>query len=318
MDGNLHEVQLEALGILQTWLASCTRGNKVSRNTIAVGIVVLDHLRSASQRMHVVEREDVVSPGGEIRGARSGLSSLLLKYEIPVRFLKEATTRQAHQDGQRLFEAFEWGVMYTTLPQEHQEQLWQGLLAHLKTLADEWFQRENLKPDIDRRQAPTAWLRTIVEEAKGKSGGVVEQHLVGAKLERRFKHLTIDNHPAHAADQQTSRNGDFRISNNVYHVTASPGPLVMKKCARNLQDGLRPILLIPDEQKTKAKVFAEEANIDLQLTIISIEDFVSLNIIEMAIEDSSDVFSILKTVIETYNRRLSEVETDLSLRIEIR
>lgn len=318
MDEAIHAAQHEALDILKVWLTSCTRGSKVSRNTIAVGLVVLDHLRSASQRAQIVSREDVISPGGEIRGARSGLSSVLSKYGIPARFLKETTTRQAPQDGQRLFEAFSWGAKYAALPQHVQEQLWQSLLAHLKAQADEWFQRENIKPDIDRRQAPTAWLHTIVEEAKGKSGGVVEQHLVGAKLTQRFKHLPIDNHPAHAADQQTSRDGDFRIADNVYHVTAAPGPAVIAKCSRNLQDGLRPILLIPDEQKTKAKVFAEAANIDRELTILSIEDFVSLNLIEMAIQESSDAFSILKTVIETYNRRLSEVETDLSLRIELR
>jgi hypothetical protein len=45
---------------------------------------------------------------------------------------------------------------------------------------------------------------------------------------------------------------------------------------------------------------------------------VALNIIELATEESKDFFSVLKEIVEIYNRRLQEVETDLSLRIEVR
>ena len=40
--------------------------------------------------------------------------------------------------------------------------------------------------------------KIIVENAKGRSGGIVEQQLVGAKLARRFQGVDISNHPAHA------------------------------------------------------------------------------------------------------------------------
>jgi len=54
------------------------------------------------------------------------------------------------------------------------------------------------------------------------------------------------------------------------------------------------------------------------LTIISIEDFVALNIIEQATEEDKDFFSVLQDIVHIYNRRLAEVETDLSLQIEVR
>ena len=79
-----------------------------------------------------------------------------------------------------------------------------------------------------------------------------------------------------------------------------------------------PILLIPREQENKARILAQDEGIDKELTIISIEDFVALNIIELATEESKDFFSVLKEIVEIYNRRLAEVETDLSLRIEVR
>ncbi len=171
---------------------------------------------------------------------------------------------------------------------------------------------------IDRRQSPTAWVNSIVESAKQHSGGVVEQHLVGAKLEKRFSTLEVANHPAHAADVQTARAGDFTVNGVIYHVTATPGTSVVQKCANNLKMGGFPVLLVPKAQEYRALALAQEAGIDKELAIISIEDFVALNIIELAVEQKADFFSVLQEIVQIYNRRLAEVETDLSLQIEVR
>src|SRR4051812_42842448 len=91
--------------IVAGWLESCTRNKKISRNTIAVGLVILDRLRYES----IIGKQTIISRGGEITGSRAGLPKLLAKYGLPENFLKEATTRQSHQDGQRLLDAFEYG-----------------------------------------------------------------------------------------------------------------------------------------------------------------------------------------------------------------
>lgn len=279
-----------------------------------MGIVVLDHLKRNSP----VSRNDVISQGGEVGGARSGLSRILEAHGIPSSYLKEITTRQGHQDGQRLFEMFEWGNKFAHLATQEREQLLLDLIAVLRNLANDWLKRQNLKLDLDRRQDPATWINVIVENAKGRSGGIVEQQLVGAKLARRFQNVDIPNHPAHAADRQTERMGDFTISNLVYHVTAAPSRNVLQKCVSNLKVGLHPILLIPREQENKVRVLAQDEGIDQHLTIISIESFIALNIIELATDENKDFFSILKEIVEIYNARLSEVETDLSLQIEVR
>jgi hypothetical protein len=265
-----------------------------------------------------VSRDEVISQGGEVSGARSGLSAILESYDIPSSYLKEVTTRQGHQDGQRLFEQLEWGETLIEMPEDEREELLLELVEGLRSLANEWLKRQNLKLDIDRRQAPTTWVNIIVENAKGRSGGVVEQQLVGAKLARRFKGMDIPNHPVHAGDRQTERAGDFAISQLVYHVTSTPSRDVLHKCTKNVRAGLHPILLVPREQENKARILAQDERIDRELTIISIEDFVALNIIELATEESKDFFSVLKEIVEIYNKRLLEVETDLSLRIEVR
>lgn len=300
--------------ILAAWLDSCKRHGKISRNTVAVGIIVLDHLRHGCP----VNREEVVSQGGEISGARSGLGTTLENYGIPRSYLKEVTTRQGHQDGQRLFEQFQWGKAFLDLSEDEKEKLLLELIERLKHLANHWLERQNLRLEIDRRQAPTTWVNLIVENAKGRSGGVVEQHLVGAKLARRFKEIDIPNHPAHAADSQTDREGDFTISKLVYHVTAAPSRDVLQKCHRNVKAGLYPILLIPRSQENKTRVLAQDEGIEAELTIITIEDFVALNIIELATEENKDFFNVLKEIVELYNKRLSKVETDLSLQIQVR
>lgn len=86
----------------------------------------------------------------------------------------------------------------------------------------------------------------------------------------------------------------------------------------NIRHGLQPILLIPSDQEGKARNFAQYEGIEKDLAIISIESFIATNIFEMATEEGKDLFSILKEIVETYNKRLSEVETDMSLLIEVR
>jgi len=310
MSGNLQERNHE---ILAEWLKSCTRGGKLSRNTIAIGIVVLDWLRSTP----VVSPEIVLSQGQEIRNARSGLKTVLEKYGIPETLLKEVTTRQAPSDGRRLFEAYKWGLAFQDLESIDRDSQIIELIDVLVALATAWLERKNLSLSLDRGQAPTAWIELILENARGRSGGVIEQHLVGAKLARRFPNIEIPNYPAHAADQQTARSGDFVIRDLVFHVTAAPSSSVIAKCADNVKKGLKPILLVPRDKEANARAFAEDKSIDKLIAIVSIEDFLAMNVFELATEEDKDSFSVLADIIAIYNQRLREVETDLSLQIDI-
>lgn len=303
----------ECQGIIGNWIASCTRGGKISRNTVAIGVVVLHHIRQKAP----LQKDDVISQGGEVKGARSGLGSILGVYGIPGGYLKEVTTRQGHQDGQRLFEGLGWGNKLAAVSEKERDKLIRDLLVPLLDQANTWLKRQSLKLQVDRRQAPSTWIRIIVENAKDRSGGIVEQHLVGAKLEKRFRNESVPNFPAHAGDKQTARDGDFKIRKIVYHVTASPGRSVIQKCADNIRGGLHPILLVTGGQVFKAQILAQDEGIGQEITILSIEDFLSLNIIELAMEENRDFVAVLKDIIQIYNRRLSEVETDLSLQIQI-
>jgi hypothetical protein len=312
------QIREESFKILEQWIESCTRLKNPSRNTISVGIVVLDHLRDGTP---MVEEEEVVSDGGEIRGSRSGLDSTLEKYGIRSRYLKEVTTRQGHQDGQRLFELFEWGRLFEELTSEKRDKILTDLIEVLARRARAWLQRQNLKFDLDRRKAPTAWIGTILDKAEGRSGGVVEQHLVGAKLSKRYEErddIEVENQPAHAADVQTQRPGDFALRDTVYHVTGSPSPAVIEKCRTNLKTGKSPVLLVPRKRQAAALQLAENANLGDAISVLAIEDFLAINIIELSDEANKEQFETLQEILEVYNARLEEVETDMSLRIEVK
>lgn len=314
MGHNSEKLNRKLMGMFDKWLDSCVRRGRIARNTIAVGMVVLDHLRQKCP----VRQDEVMSEGGELRGARAGLGSIFAKYGIPRNFLKEATTRQAHQDARRLFELLRWGEAFEGLNNNERDRI---LITCIETLTDkarEWLSRPNLKLDMNRLDSPTAWIHLILEKSRGFSGGVLEQHLVGAKLQKRHEHCVIPNHPAHAADVQTQRPGDYTIHNVVYHVTAAPSQAVMEKCEANIRTGKLPVLLVPQDKKAAAEAFADLAHIDNRIVVISIEDFIAVNIIEMSVGAKKDFFQILKEIIEIYNKRLSEAETDMSLRIEIR
>jgi hypothetical protein len=298
---------------LNDWLATCTRRGAISRNTIAIGIVILDRLRATCP----MERADILSAGGEIAGSRAGLYKVLLKYGISEKFLKEVTTRQAHQDGQRLLDALEYGKILAKLNQAERDTVICNAIGTLEAKAHQWLGRQHLKIACDRQDSPSAWVHTILEEAKGRSGGKVEQHLVGAKLEHRHPDISIPNFPGHAADASTDRPGDFRVGDTCYHVTATPGLALLKKAASNLASGLHPVLLVPRDQVAKARHLAEDQEIDARITIVAIEDFLALNIIEMSAGQQQSFVATLKTIIGKYNRRLEEVETDMSLKIEL-
>ena len=314
MSSQRESVARAAEQALRAWLESCVRQKKLSRNTIAVGLKVLDWLRSECP----LPKDSVLSPGGELKGARSGLRRLFPKYGIPEGFLKEATTRQAAHDAQRLLDMLDEGRMLCELCPEERDAVLSQLLSIVVEEANKLLARENLKVSCSREASPGAWVSQILKEAKGRSGGRVEQHLVGAKLAKVFRDEEIPALPGAAADVQTGRSGDFQIDTTVYHVTAAPGESVVRKCKANVTAGLHPVLLIPAKQKPVADGIVDRLELADKITVISIEDFLSVNILEMSHGRRENFVTTLNAIVDEYNRRIDVAETDKSLKIQIK
>jgi hypothetical protein len=77
------------------------------------------------------------------------------------------------------------------------------------------------------------------------------------------------------------------------------------------------VLVVPRDKVEKARTIAEVEEIDKQLTILALEDFIADNVIEISVDRQTDCLSTLKDIIDEYNRRVQEVENEAALRIEL-
>ncbi|MGA3323570.1 MAG: DUF4928 family protein [Terriglobia bacterium] len=127
----------------------------------------------------------------------------------------------------------------------------------------------------------------------------------------------IPNYPGHAGDAQTGRHGDFDVDLMSYHVTANPGRDVIRKCKENVESNRHAVLVVPREKEGHARALAEDEGIGSRITILTLEDFIAGNVIEISTEKQTDFFATLKDIVEEYNRRIEEAETDMALKIDL-
>lgn len=147
--------------------------------------------------------------------------------------------------------------------------------------------------------------------------GAMLQHLVGAKLELAVPEVEIRHHGASVADAFSDRAGDFVLDDSVIHITTSPGEAVIRKCQRNLEAGAKPIILTLAAGVVVAKALAENAELAGRIDIMDAEQFLAANLHELSFFKGSARTATLERLVETYNRIVSENETDPSLRIEM-
>ena len=188
----------------------------------------------------------------------------------------------------------------------------------------EHFSSQRLSVAISSELSPTAIVAAILaaarerqKEAGGTTEGAVAQHLVGAKLALRFPDVEVANHPFTAGDVQTKRLGDFEIHDAVFHVTISPSEAVLRRCLDNCNAGRRPVLLVASGKLQGALVLAEQMGLLDRVDIYDIERFVSANLSEIATFSSEAFKGTLRELIEVYNSRVREAETDHSLMIKV-
>lgn len=168
-------------------------------------------------------------------------------------------------------------------------------------------------------QAKSTWqaisdLLGLARES-GKEG-MVAQYLVGAILALRFPELTVENLSYSTADNRLGRPGDFYLGSTAFHVTVAPMPAVFEKCQKNIAEGYRVYLLVPDRAVIGARQTAEGI-MSGRIAVESIESFVGNNVEELAQFSKDRLKEGMKRLIDEYNRRVNEVETDKSLLIDV-
>lgn len=305
---------------VRSWIANLTHykqnGGLPARGTLGGALVVLERLKSR----YVLEISAHTAPGGTQLSGLSGakVKKLLATLGEHRDFGSEVgrTNRGSRDEVAMLLGALQ-PLRLETLTEAERSSLLKTAQEYVGQVIAEWFNRQRLEFAFEPTASTRNTISTLLDAARtaGKEGPVA-QHLVGAKLAMRFPKLVFSNQSASTADVQTQRDGDFRLGDMPIHVTVAPMQGVYDKCARNIGNGLRPLLLVPDRHLTTARGNAELMGLR-GLAVESVETYVALNCDELTAGTRDLQPAQLRTLLEIYNGRVNEVEADKSLLIEL-
>jgi hypothetical protein len=170
---------------------------------------------------------------------------------------------------------------------------------------------------LEPANSPQVWTHMVLECCRSSAKGVVAENLVGATLQVRFPSLNFPPR-ASAGCAPAERDADFVLPGVAVSVRVLAGRSVVQACARSLGPDRFSLLLVPRDEEERARFFAEDEHLRGKVMVLSIEDFVTLDVIHLAIEQRATPFDVMKQIIDLYNERLTQVETDHSLLIELR
>jgi len=190
----------------------------------------------------------------------------------------------------------------------------------------EFFAAKPFKIRLDASRSLRTLVRDVIAQAEERQrntpgmqyAGAVIQHLVGAKLDcalgaGQFKHNSFS-----TSDAQTGRNGDFFIGDVAIHVTTAPSEAVIARCRENIDNGHKPIIVTTTRGVLVAEGLAENAGLGERIDVFEVEQFVALNLYELGKFAAEGRRVAVAEVVNRYNEIVEEVETDPSLKIEIR
>ncbi|MEI7900442.1 MAG: DUF4928 family protein [bacterium] len=185
-----------------------------------------------------------------------------------------------------------------------------------------FFEAKPMVFRLDAKSSLRSVIRDLLKQAEDRQKqdagtmflGAVLQHLVGAKLELVLGH-EVEAHGAFVADSVTDSPGDYQVEDVVIHVTTSPGEALLRKCADNLGQGLRPLVITTFKNVPVAETMAENAGVAGRVEFFDVEQFVASNILELSKFKAAGRKVTVQDLIARYNR-LAECENNPGLLIK--
>jgi hypothetical protein len=290
--------------------------NGPANGSIATALVVLNRLQND---FNLDFKAHIADGGMQIKGASgTAVAAILKQFGEDRPFAKEGgrTNRGGPSEVQSLLTALS-SLNIDTLATVERNICLIEMQKYLVERVKDFHNRQKIKFTFNPSLSTWHIIHTLLLNAlqEGKAG-YVAQHLIGAKLQLRFPELKISNESASTADMQTNRPGDFLIGHTAFHVTVAPMPAVFEKCKHNITQGYKPFLLVPDNKLIGTRQNAEQIS-EQQISVESIESFVSQNIDEISVFQKVNLNARVKELIKIYNLRVDAVETDKSLMIEL-
>jgi len=188
----------------------------------------------------------------------------------------------------------------------------------------EYFRNQPFTLMADVSKTIGASLDELFEQARKRQRqnpgtqylGVMLQHLIAAKLSIILPPGKFQIHGASVADSPTDRSGDFIINNMILHCTTAPGEPLIQKCKANIRAGCLPVIITIFDRVKTALDLADDAGLNGRIEVWDIQQFLSTNVNEHSLFDSSARNAKLADIIEKYNAIIDDKETDPSLKIE--
>lgn len=177
---------------------------------------------------------------------------------------------------------------------------------------------------FDASKSLRAVIRDLLSQAEKRQSqangstfvGTMLQHLVGAKL-NLLLNSPLHHHGANVADDVSGRAGDFIVEDVAIHVTTAPSEALIRKCRRNLDNGMKPIIITTYRGAILAEGLAEQNDMGDRLDVFEAEQFIAGNIYEIGKFAQIGRRTTAEQLIFEYNSIIDECETDPSLKIDI-
>ncbi len=176
---------------------------------------------------------------------------------------------------------------------------------------------------FDEAKSITANLADIFAQAaeiqKNSGGasfvGAMLQHLVGAKLDIVMGEGVAAHHGSSVADGPTERQADFEINGVAIHVTTHPSEALIRKAARNLQAGLKPVIVTLADGVEGAAYLLKNTEWKDRIDVIDATQFLTANVYERSLFKAEECKATLSSILARYNEIVTTCETDPVLRI---
>ncbi len=290
------------------------------KGALCVALVVTEHARNAGLPLNsdvlVTER------GGQVLNlGRSAVQSILMRHSITrVLAAEGGRTSRGSLGNMREYVVFLNGLhLEGVVDLGEVESFWVNRVR-------DFFAAKPFKLRLDPSKSLRMVIRDLIDQAverqKASPGlhyaGAILQHLVGAKLDCALGIGRLEHNSFSTADAPNARPGDFLCGDVVIHVTTSPGEAVIAKCRENLNSGYRPVLVTVQARLAVAEGLASNVGLADRIDVFEIEQFVALNLYELGKFAASGCKLAVADLIARYNEIVDDVETDPSLRIELR
>lgn len=176
-------------------------------------------------------------------------------------------------------------------------------------------QNKKILIDLLPHTSPLFWINSIFANADPKYAALISKHLVTALLQKR--------HPRHAIQVSSTwkigcvESYVINIGSLACHLSTKPSAVTIRECKKSLSSGRKTFLLVPNAKVKKVFKLAKEGRFVNRISVFSLEEFISLDIILMSCAKNIDPIETFNEILHDYNQRIQTTEIDPCLEIEV-